>query len=55
MEKIDYSINCNLDDEDTNNNCFGCSRFCFPIGCMVGEENDKGRGGESVGGNKDNE
>lgn len=39
-EKIDYSANCNLNDEDTNNNCWGCSRFCFPIGCMVGEDGE---------------
>lgn len=39
-EKIDYSTNCNLNDEDTNNNCWGCLRFCFPIGCMVGEDGE---------------
>lgn len=39
-EKIDYSADCNMNDEDTNNNCLGCSRFCFPIGCMVGEDSE---------------
>lgn len=37
-EKVDYSTTCNGDDEDLNNRCWQCSRFCFPIGCMVGEE-----------------
>lgn len=31
----DYSATCNLNDEDTNNKCWQCARFCFPIGCMV--------------------
>lgn len=41
-EKKDYSATCNLNDEDKNNDCWGCSRFCFPIGCMVFEDG-KGR------------
>lgn len=38
IEKIDRSKNCNLDDEDLDNNCFDCSYFVFPIGCMKGEK-----------------
>lgn len=34
-QKMDYSGTCNLNDEDQNNKCWQCSRFCFPIGCMV--------------------
>lgn len=47
VEKEDYSATCNLDDEDQSNNCWGCSRFCFPIGCMVGEDGE-GRANEPV-------
>lgn len=39
-EKKDYSAKCNLDDEDLHNDCWGCSRFLFPIGCMVGEDGE---------------
>lgn len=39
-EKKDYSAYCNLNDEDMMNDCWGCSRFCFPIGCMVGEDGE---------------
>ena len=39
-EKVDYSTTCNLDDEDLSNRCWQCSRFCFPIGCMVGEDGE---------------
>lgn len=42
-EKKDYSVTCNLNDEDMNNNCWNCSNFCFPIGCMVGiDEEERG-------------
>lgn len=37
-EKRDYSAHCNLNDEDEANDCWGCTRFLFPIGCMVGED-----------------
>jgi len=41
MDKIDYHIKgCNHNDEDKNNDCWNCTRFCFPIGCMVGIEDD---------------
>ena len=36
--KKDYSATCDLNDENLNNDCWGCVRFLFPIGCMVGEE-----------------
>ena len=36
--KRDCSGFCNHDDDDINNLCDICNRFCFPIGCMVGEE-----------------
>lgn len=38
--KADLSANCNLNDEDVNNDCWNCSRFLFPIGCMVGEDGE---------------
>ena len=42
MIKIDLSLNCNLNDEDMENDCFNCTRFIFPIGCMCGnDEEDK--------------
>lgn len=44
-DKLDLSVNCNFDDDDADNNCFGCIHFVFPIGCMCGnddlEENDE--------------
>ena len=39
--KKDYSATCDLNDENLNNDCWGCTRFVFPIGCMVGEEHLK--------------
>ena len=36
--KKDYSATCDLNDENPNNDCWGCDNFLFPIGCMVGEE-----------------
>lgn len=37
--KVDYStFDCNLDDESETNDCWNCSQFVFPIGCMVEEE-----------------
>ena len=36
--KKDYSATCDLNDENLNNDCRKCTRFVFPIGCMVGEE-----------------
>ena len=35
IAKRDYSADCNLNDEDKNNNCWNCTRFMFPVGCMV--------------------
>lgn len=37
--KQDLSLTCNLDDEDMANDCWNCSRFLFPIGCMCDEDN----------------
>lgn len=37
-EKIDYSEYCDFDDENLMNDCWNCSKFLFPIGCMVEEE-----------------
>ena len=37
-EKRDYSISCDKDDENLRNNCWNCTRFCFPIGCMYYED-----------------
>lgn len=42
VKKVDYSENCNKDDDDLNNHCLECTRFCFPIGCMVGIEEEGG-------------
>ena len=39
-DKIDLSVNCNFDDDDADNNCFGCIHFVFPIGCMYFENYD---------------
>lgn len=39
-DKTDNSINCNFDDDDIDNNCFGCIHFSFPIGCMFFENYD---------------
>ena len=33
--KKDYSATCDLNDENPNNDCWGCDNFLFPIGCMV--------------------
>ena len=38
MKKRDFSQNCNKNDEDLTNPCLECSRFLFPIGCMIEEE-----------------
>jgi len=37
-KKYDFSFKCNLDDDDMSNPCLICNKFCFPIGCMVGEQ-----------------
>lgn len=39
--KEDYSNICNGDDDDTTNPCWECIYFCFPIGCMKGEEENE--------------
>ena len=36
-ERKDYSASCNGDDDDTNNPCWKCINFFFPIGCMIDE------------------
>lgn len=40
-EKKDYSQGCDKDDENINNDCWNCSYFCFPIGCMFYEEENE--------------
>ena len=35
-----YKMGCNCDDENKENDCFHCERFLFPIGCMVGVEDE---------------
>lgn len=39
-QRTDHSATCNLDDDDVSNKCWECSRFLFPIGCMVGEDGE---------------
>ena len=41
MEKRDFSQNCDKNDENLNNPCWKCNRFLFPIGCMVGEDDEE--------------
>ena len=36
--KKDFSMECTMDDDDMNNPCLICTKFCFPIGCMVHEQ-----------------
>lgn len=31
----DYSKTCDGDDDNENNPCWSCIKFCFPIGCMI--------------------
>lgn len=38
LEKCDFSNKCDKDDDNTNNPCCDCKYFCFPVGCMLGEE-----------------
>lgn len=38
MDKIDGSLICNGDDDNTTNPCWNCKYFVFPIGCMKGEK-----------------
>lgn len=45
-DKKDLSINCNFDDDDVDNNCFGCIHFAFPIGCIYFENYDYEEEGE---------
>lgn len=40
VDKKDLSEGCNKDDEDQNNNCWDCSYFCFPVGCMYYERGE---------------
>ena len=37
-DKKDYSNECDMNDDNTSNPCWNCINFCFPIGCMKGEE-----------------
>lgn len=39
-DKKDLSQNCDKDDENKNNDCWNCSYFLFPIGCMFYEEKE---------------
>lgn len=39
--KKDYSDECDFDDDNENNPCWQCIHFCFPIGCMKGEDNEQ--------------
>ena len=41
MEKRDFSQNCDKNDENLNNPCWKCNRFLFPIGCVVGEDDEE--------------
>jgi hypothetical protein len=41
--KQDFSEGCNFNDEDKNNNCWACQFFCFPIGCMYHEREEKNK------------
>ena len=36
--KVDYSQNCDFDDNSGKNDCWNCIHFLFPIGCMYGED-----------------
>lgn len=38
LEKCDFSNECDKNDENMKNPCWDCNYFCFPIGCMLGEE-----------------
>lgn len=38
-DKNDYSDICTRDDEH-DEHCWHCSKFVFPIGCMVGEDDN---------------
>ena len=40
-EKKDFSNICNKDDEDLDNPCCNCIYFLFPIGCMIGEDDEE--------------
>jgi hypothetical protein len=51
-DKKDLSCNCNFDDNDMDNNCFGCIHFVFPIGCMYFENYDYEENEEEI--NSDN-
>ena len=42
--KQDYSKICTMDD-DHDEHCWSCTKFVFPIGCMVGEEKRMGISG----------
>ena len=37
-DKHDYSNECDMNDDNESNPCWNCFYFCFPIGCMKGEE-----------------
>lgn len=40
--KKDFSAVCDKDDENQENDCWNCSHFCFPIGCMFYEDMKEG-------------
>lgn len=41
-ERKDLSANCDKDDENVKNDCWHCSYFLFPIGCMFYENMKEG-------------
>lgn len=41
-DKKDLSANCDKDDDNLENDCWNCTYFCFPIGCMYYEELGEG-------------
>ena len=36
--KLNYSAECDLDDENLNNPCEKCLCFIFPVGCIMHED-----------------
>lgn len=40
-DRRDLSQGCNFDDESEQNDCWHCTYFLFPIGCMYGEDEDE--------------
>ena len=38
QQNNDLSHNCDFNDENPKNNCWECTYFLFPIGCMFHEK-----------------